>query len=58
MRDISLETVIVALTYIDAHDRDTWLKVGNALKTEFGYKLLLMCLITGVKQPITTMQSR
>ena len=36
MRDISLETVIVALTYIDAYDRDTWLKVGNALKTEFG----------------------
>ncbi|MBK8327001.1 MAG: PriCT-2 domain-containing protein [Moraxellaceae bacterium] len=36
MRDISLETVIAALTYIDAYDRDTWLKVGNALKTEFG----------------------
>ncbi|MBK6758038.1 MAG: PriCT-2 domain-containing protein [Moraxellaceae bacterium] len=36
MRDISLETIIVALTYIDAHDRDIWLKVGNALKTEFG----------------------
>ncbi|MDO8415962.1 MAG: DUF927 domain-containing protein [Agitococcus sp.] len=36
MRNLSLEIVILALTYIDAHDRDTWLKVGNALKTEFG----------------------
>jgi hypothetical protein len=32
MRDISLETVIVALTYIDAHDRDIWLKSGQCLK--------------------------
>ena len=36
VRDISLETIIVALTYIDAHDRDLWLNIGNALKTEFG----------------------
>jgi putative DNA primase/helicase len=36
MRDISLETIIVALTYIDAHDRDIWKNIGNALKTEFG----------------------
>jgi hypothetical protein len=36
MRDISLETIIVALTYIDAHDRDIWVAIGNALKTEFG----------------------
>lgn len=34
--DISLEVVAIALTYIDAYNRDTWLKVGNALKTEFG----------------------
>ncbi|MBP5790104.1 MAG: PriCT-2 domain-containing protein [Neisseriaceae bacterium] len=26
----------IALTYIDANDRDTWLKVGTALKAEFG----------------------
>ena len=36
MFDLSLETIIVALTYIDAHDRDLWLNIGNALKTEFG----------------------
>ncbi|MBQ9724043.1 MAG: PriCT-2 domain-containing protein, partial [Neisseriaceae bacterium] len=28
--------VQIALTYIDANDRDTWLKVGTALKAEFG----------------------
>jgi putative DNA primase/helicase len=36
MRSYSLETIIVALTFIDAHDRDLWLNIGNALKTEFG----------------------
>ena len=36
LNDISLEVAAIALTYIDAHNRDTWLKVGNALKTEFG----------------------
>ncbi|MCB1659840.1 MAG: PriCT-2 domain-containing protein, partial [Pseudomonadales bacterium] len=36
LNDISLEVATIALTYIDAHNRDTWLKVGNALKTEFG----------------------
>lgn len=36
LNDISLEVAAIALSYIDAHNRDTWLKVGNALKTEFG----------------------
>ena len=36
LNDISLDVTAIALTYIDAHNRDTWLKVGNALKTEFG----------------------
>ncbi|MBR5940178.1 MAG: PriCT-2 domain-containing protein [Neisseriaceae bacterium] len=34
--NVSEDEIRTALTYIDATDRLTWLRVGTALKTEFG----------------------
>lgn len=33
---VSEHEIAIALTYIDSTDRDIWLKVGTAIKTEFG----------------------
>ena len=32
----TLDQAVIALQFIDSGDRDTWVKVGTALKTEFG----------------------
>ena len=55
LNDISLEVATIALTYIDAHNRDTWLRVGNTLKLSL-VLVVLMCFDNRAKQPITMMQ--
>ena len=32
---VTQDTARVALQYIDAHDRTLWVKIGQALKSEF-----------------------
>ena len=34
--ELTLETVRTALSYVDAHDRETWVRMGMAVKTHFG----------------------
>ena len=34
--DITLENTKEALSFVDAHDRDTWVQMGMAVKSEFG----------------------
>lgn len=36
MDSLSFDELRLALTHIPADDRDTWVKVGNAVKTEYG----------------------